>query len=242
MAIAKTEQKFLSNPSLAAAEEFQKIDVSTTECYKTSLQSVSTVLSCIEMLMKQEGANQIGEHRTTESEVSSKLANFFLGRIKTKPPPLHEYHGCFPHKATTFRRDQFICAKAHDTYILMIIEKWENKICTAYDPTNIAGGIRLEQLPEGTWTPLPTILPNLPHGRWEFPCGAPVLSLMVEPGKMSNWSCEFYKAVVVARPCDGIPEGQERGYLLNFGTEDNPMIARIPEQFVVAHPQVWQKA
>lgn len=238
--IAGTEQKFMMNPSIAAAEEFQKLDSSTIEAYKDSLENVSKAIACIEALMKQTNG-QMEEYILTKSEVEMRLKNFFLGRIKTKPHPLLDHHGCFPWKASVFRPNQFICARSGGRYILMIIEKWENGICTAYDPTDSSGGIRLQQLADGEWTPLPVILPNSPNARWELHLGTTALSLMVEPGKLSGWSCEFHKAVVVSRPCDGMAEGEERGYMLNFGTEENPVMMRIPEQFVVAFPAAWQR-
>jgi hypothetical protein len=170
------------------------------------------------------------------------LKTFFIGKIKTRGSPMPIYCGCYAWKVKNPHYGHFICARMNGSFLLMIVSSFEHQICSAFDPTNIADGIKLISLVEEDWTPLPTVIPDRPLGRWEHSKDAVVLSLWNETGSDDGWSTEFFTAKVVARPSDRAGES-ERGYLLNFceSVNERDAVRIVPEQFVVGFPNEWKK-
>jgi hypothetical protein len=183
---------------------------------------------------QQDGKLSSGPELPNRDEVQRMMQEFFKGKIKRRSAPIPTYCGCYAFRNPTPASNAFICANIKGTYQLMIVLGSDNDICTAYDPTEVEGGIKLVQMTKDEWTPLPTVIPEKPIKRWEHARECQVLSLW--PSEANDWTTVFYKAVVKLQPCDR-PESEERGYALDFG-EGN--VKNVPEAFVVTFPDNWK--
>ena len=239
--ISTQEKRFLIEPSPVLGNQFQRLDDQINERYKTSLEKIETVIHLVNQMLTRETPNGDSMMQLpSRNEVKSMLTTLFLGKIKTRKPPVPVHCGCYAWKSKEPHPGAFICAHYRNAYRLMIVMKWEKPICTAFDPEQIANGaeqVEQVELNLEEWTPLPTVFPSRPLGRWEHQRGAKVLALMVEPGMSSGWPCEFEKACVIDRPCDRASESggndEDRGYRLDFNPGGPPLLKIISEQFVV---------
>ena len=236
--LSKKENNFYQNPVPSLVDEIQNLEIKISDCYSSSINNVSTVISILDLLLTQNHTESTGNSQTLPSkeEVINLMTNFFKGKIKTRPAPIPVNCGCYAHRQKNPNYGQFICVNQKTQFILMIVLHCENDICSAYDPTDIENGIHSIQLSSEQWTPLPTIIPERPLARWEHTRGSKVLSLWPNG---SDWTTVFYLATVISRPCDQTDQDTElkgRGYELDFGDES---IHTVPEQFIAYLPPNW---
>lgn len=239
------DEIFGRNPTNNSAELILDLDSKITECYQSTIKLVENLIHQIDAKAAQMSQEDIVHQEITlpsPENVKSNLKRFFRSRNKTKIRPLPLYTGCYAHRNKAPQPGQYVCAKYHDAFILAAVAAFDGTTLTAYDPNDVDKGIQLITLPNDDWTPLPTIIPDRPLGRWEHTKDSHVLALYPNETDKSLWSTIFYKATVVLRPCDRqATNPDERGYTLDFGDDQSgrQIIEPVPEQFVAILPENW---
>lgn len=167
----------------------------------------------------------------SSERAASLLATFFSSEINLKAPPHPEHCGCRVWKLQKIQPGRFVCAKRGDTYILMVVWKFDGvNTYSLYDPTD--GKITITEVDKKDVTPLPVMIPAKPRPRWEHAEGTEVLSLW--PEDENDWTTEFFKAKVIKLPCQRMDE-PVRGYELEF--EHCPEHKIVPEKFIAIFPK-----
>lgn len=237
--LSKRESSFYQNPNQIVHEEILVLEKRITENYRNSLEGVSSLISIVEshLISNPPQDNGTSTFLPSKEEVQSQLTNLFKGKIKTRQAPIPVNCGCYAYRVKTPNPGHFICVNVKKQFFLMIVYHYENEICRAYDPVDIDNGIKLIELTNDEWTPLPTIIPERPLARWEHSRASKVLALWPNG---EDWTTAFYPAQVISRPCDQTDQEVEekgRGYELDFGDET---VFTVPEQFVVSLPESWK--
>lgn len=232
--LSESEIRFRQHPSVVAAEELETSENSVAERYREALDNVQSIHRLIEVMLSNKDRPQTTPELPTVPEVQALMTRFFKGtHIRYQSGTVAVNCGCYAHKVKQPKSGDFVCAHCHDSWVLMIVLKFQGGECFAYDPTDVDAGIKVVKLEMDDWTPLPTIIPQQPAAKWEYSKGTKVLSLWRTD--VHEWTTEFYKATVVERPCDrALDDPASRGYLLDFG-DDNQDV--VPEQFVVTFPE-----
>ena len=238
-AIPKKADTFAAAPNLQVADEIHSMQAKVEMSYNESIEKVDLAISTIEELLKKQSNGHEEQRLPTAEEINSLLLNLFKGNPKTRSPPIPNYCGCYASRLKQPSPNQFICANlGGQRFVLMIVFKYDEatKKVTAYDPTDQSMPIKLIELGNDQWTPLPTIIPEKPLARWEHAKKTEVLALC--PSN-DDWSTNFYPATVISRPCDQaseFPEETRRGYRLDF---DDAQYT-VPEQYVVSYMDSWK--
>jgi hypothetical protein len=222
--------------SQSKLDALSRLRIAIDRNYDTTRHKLVELLQMINAVVGQEqrpSTPSIDSSVPTPEDAKSQLARFFQEPARKKNAPLPPYTGCWAFRNTKdVSQGAFVCANYRDSFMLMIVVKVENEVCSAVDPT--AGNIEVVDLSKTDWTPLTTVIPEKPQKRWEHTTGTEVLSLFPN-GK--EWTTEFYRAKVRVPPCERREDG-ERGYILDFG--DSAKIS-VPEKFVVSVPEQWKE-
>ena len=228
------EEFFFQNPVASLAEEIKHNQQMISEHYNKSVERVNAAIAEIETLLEKKSSGKTEQALPTKEEIHSLLLNLWKGKPKTRAPPIPNYCGCYAYRAKTTSPNNFICANTGNSFVLMIVYKFENDLVYAYDPDDPNDPVRIIKLTADKWTPLPTIIPEKPLARWEYAKQTKVLALCPTN---DTWSTNFYPAVVISRPCDSVGDEEvKRGYKLDFGDEEYI----VPEQYVVNFPDNWK--
>lgn len=241
--VENLETSFRANKTSANADKLIR-GVETLEAkYESSLTNVSQLIDMIDnMIKKSSPANDsIATSLPSPESVNDMVKNFFMEKIKTRPSPTPIFAGCYAYKNKNPKPNSFICARYNDFFPLMITLAYDQqtRILTLINATDVeVNGVQPIQLTSlDDWTPLPTIIPDKPIGRWEHSKNSEILSLYKQNERDDSWTNRFFKATVIKRPCDKSQEPGERGYLLDFGEN---IQQNVPEQFVVNLPESWK--
>lgn len=232
ISLSGQEDLFRKDPS--NPEAIQSLGSHISDIYSTSLENIKTLLSAVENQMKTFATPQDDtDHIPSPEEIHNLLVAFFKGKIKTKSAPIPNYCGCYAFRRKGANAGQFICAHHNQNFTLMIVTRYVDDKCYAYDPYD---PVSVACLSPQDWTPLPYILPEKPLSRWEHSKGKEVLALWKE----EEWTSVFYPATVLLQPSDRAAGGDDdvRGYLLHFGDNQDQV---VPEQFVAEFPEPWKK-
>lgn len=229
------EAQFRNEPSVESADEIRDLEGSVAENYHRILEYIQSVSKALDALPEHTGT-EVDPNLPSREEVHQLMGRFFKGSIRRQSTGLPLNCGCNSHKIKHPQKGDFVCARYHNTCILMIVLEFKTDSCRLYDPTDIDGGIKWVELGMDDWTPLPTVIPERPTAKWEYSRGSQVLSLW-RSDPHTEWTTEFYKALVLERPCDR-SDFQSRGYLLDFGDGVTDV---VPEQFIVAFPNGWDR-
>ncbi|OHT07851.1 hypothetical protein TRFO_23796 [Tritrichomonas foetus] len=235
--LSKSEHDFNQNPSLLIIDTIDKQEVTIANSFHSIVKHFKETLLILNSLINEE-ENQIVNNSLrvpTTGEIQTMLNEFLKGNIKRCSAPYPTNCGCYAQKIKKPHPGDFICANYNNSFILMIVLKFEKQICYVCDPTTNESKLAIIELKIDDWTPLPTIIPETPISRYEHWRQSEVLALWQENGE---WTTVFYPAKVVKRPSDKPSDDQVRGYTLDFGEN---MVINVPEQFIVWYPESWQK-
>lgn len=235
--ISNSEKRFWKNPSILEAEAVRTMGKKVDECYQTIIDDAQVICKIIDAIEVEESARRRKSVVLPSiDEVPAQVGSFFRGNVKLQAGTLPINCGSHAYELKQPKGGDFVCAKLNESFILMIVLMLEREKCLVYDPTDIEDGVKVIELENSQWTPLPTVLPEVPIARWEHERGSSVLSLW-RTDTQSEWTTEFYSATVVERPCDRVTTDEAtRGYVLDFGDELTDI---VPEQFVVECPVAW---
>lgn len=240
--VENNETSFRSNPLPSNADKLLRGVEMMENNYGLTLTSVSQLIDTIDNMIKKSSSANDSITTSLPSPESAKdmVKNFFMDKIKTRSPPMPNYSGCYAYKQKQPKPNSFVCAKYKDFFPLMITVSFDlqTQELTAIDTTDLdlneVVPIQMNSIDD--WTPLPTIIPDKPIGRWEHSKNSKVLSLYKQSDRDDSWTNRFFKATVIKRPCDKAQDQGERGYLLDFG---DGIQQNVPEQFVVYFADAW---
>ena len=226
-----------SNP-----QDIYTLGSKVSECYESTATKIRILQTIVDAMITSETEDSLEASLPSNEEVQNLLTTFFKGKIKTKASPIPPNCGCYAHRNKTPSKGHFICYKSGKLkYLLMVVLSFKESVTVAYDPTELQAGTI--QLQSNQWNPLPTMIPEKPSSRWEYPKNSMVLALYPRDDEL-RWTSEFYPAKVIQRPSDldknSSDENYVRGYQLDFGENDRD-IQLVPEQFVVFYAPDWKK-
>ncbi|KAK8887244.1 hypothetical protein M9Y10_038282 [Tritrichomonas musculus] len=217
--------------------EIRKFNGLIVKQYEASINSAKDLIQYVgQMIQEANKEKPVSNEQKipTKAEITAIMHDFFTSKIKTKQSPMPVYCGCYAANYKVPKEGHFVCARIDGNFFLMIVLNYADGICSVYDPTDVESDIKIIQLKNDDWTPLPTIIPERPAKRWEHSKGSTVLSLW--PIQDGSWTTAFYPATVKLQPCERA-DADVRGYELDFG--DNQLHV-VPEKFVVTFPEQWQ--
>lgn len=230
--LSSKENEFYQNPSLLLLDSINHLQLQIANLNQTLSKSFANSLSILDSMIEHEDKH-LDAQIPSFSENQVIVNHFFHEYIKKVSMPYPLDCGCQAQNNKNPKKGAFICAKSNRHYILMIVLKFVNNICYAYDPAE--HDINVIQLKQNEWTPLPTTIPDQANPQYEYPKNSKVLALWTDTN--DEWTTEFYNATVILNPSDrGGDKSVIRGYYLDFG-EGNKQI--VPEQFVVSHSEDW---
>lgn len=240
--VENNESSFRSNPLPTNADKLLRGVEVTESNYGITLTNVSQLIDMIDGMIKKSSSDNDSMTTSLPSPESVKdmVKNFFMDKIKTRSPPMPQFSGCYAYKQKNPKPNSFVCGKYKGFFPLMITVffNMQTKELVVIDTTDLGVSevtpVQLNSLDD--WTPLPSIIPEKPIGRWEHSINSKVLSLYKQTDRDDSWTNRFFKATVIKRPCDKAQDQGERGYLLDFG---NGIQQNVSEQFVVYFPDSW---
>lgn len=152
--------------------------------------------------------------------------------LKPVPAPYPSLCGAMPLASDhLLQPGSFVCVQNQNSeYILAIIlgfnpETFEYRVCDA-DPE--ADDVVLIIVEASKVMPLPTTVPARRSKATTYQIGARVLALW--PEENNSWTSVFYNATVMQQPTNS-----PGSYTLQFDG-DPPLLADVPEKFIVAAP------
>lgn len=239
--VENNESSFRSNPISSNADKLLR-GVETMETnYEISLTNINQLIVLIDNMIKKSTPKDDSTITSLPSpeSVNDMVKNFFMDKIKTRSP-VPPFAGCYSYRQKTPKPYSFVCGKYNDFFPLMLTISFDPKtdMLTVIDSTDVdSNGVKTIELKSlNDWTPLPSVIPDKPIGRWEYSKNSTVLSLYKQSEAGDSWTNRFFKATVIKRPCDKAHDQEERGYILDFG---DGIQQNVPEQFVVNYSESW---
>ena len=204
----ESEQEFNSKPSLLMIDSIDKQEIKISTMFHNTSKHFKNVLSILDSLIVDDKNSKDAEyfHVPSMNEAQVIINEFFKGNVKKASHPIPFNCGCCADKIKSPHPGDFICARCHNSFFLMIVWKFENQICYVFDPTALESGVNIIELHLEDWTPLPTSIPEIPTPSYEYSKSEDVLSLWKADN--TEWTTEFYKAKVLLRPSDKMNENR----------------------------------